>query len=316
MVYKVLVIKNRYTKKLDFSKGIKYFESIPLTITIEEISTDLDLSFKPVGNDTYNGVVATGFHNDLRKVVPEGKYNAVCLVYGNKAPGIRVSYADDPLYQDTDVIQVIKLSDRGLTFNHELFHAFFKKLARRGIYLNDPMDKVYVNGEPKFYYFDRDLSANPSNRTFALESIKPYWNVVTSFTNAVTLTRNKDNGTETVGTLTASIGTTSFSCKTLELPWRDNQKNISSIPKGTYDVIYSFSPKFMKYTYEILGVPNRSGIRIHSANFVSQLNGCVALGNALQDINSDGQLDVINSRITISAFETLMNKKPFKLNII
>ena len=71
----------------------------------------------------------------------------------------------------------------------------------------------------------------------------------------------------------------------------------------------------MKFTYEIEKVSNRTGIRIHSANFYYQLNGCIALGVTPKDVNKDGQLDVLNSRNTIKAFEQFMGKSNFKLLI-
>lgn len=98
---KVLLIKNRYTKKLDWKRGIQYFaDKTPLKLEITELNTDFDFTFKPVGNATYNGVVVGGdYYKKLRSVVPEGVYDVVCLVYGNKADGIRVGYAEDePLY--------------------------------------------------------------------------------------------------------------------------------------------------------------------------------------------------------------------------
>jgi hypothetical protein len=127
----------------------------------------------------------------------------------------------------------------------------------------------------------------------------------------VILTRNSDNGIETLGTLTYG----NFTCKTLERPNKGNQPNISCIPVGTYTCKYTFSFKFLKYTYELQNVPNRSGIRIHSANLYSQLLGCIALGDSYSDINADKQLDILNSRATITAFENLMNKQPFQLII-
>ena len=42
--------------------------------------------------------------------------------------------------------------------------------------------------------------------------------------------------------------------------------NIQLIPAGTYQVDYTWSPKFKKPLPEILNVPNRSGIRIHRGN--------------------------------------------------
>lgn len=131
----------------------------------------------------------------------------------------------------------------------------------------------------------------------------------------VFIVREKSDSKQTLGYLEAMNGDMSFSCRTLELPWLKNEKNISCIPKGTYDVVWTFSPKFLKYTYEIVGVPNRTGIRIHSASYYHQLNGCVALGNNVQDLNKDGEKDVINSKITVDAFNSFMGKKSFKITI-
>lgn len=72
----------------------------------------------------------------------------------------------------------------------------------------------------------------------------------------------------------------------------------------------------MKYTYEIQGVPNRSGIRMHTGNYFTQIQGCVLLGNGYKDMNGDKRLDIINSTVTIKAFERLMDYKPFKLKIV
>lgn len=127
----------------------------------------------------------------------------------------------------------------------------------------------------------------------------------------VTLTRDTDNGKQTTGTLTAD----GFKCSTLERPWLDNKKNVSCIPKGKYHVVFSFSPKFMKGTYEILNVPNRSGVRFHSGNFVFDVEGCILLGNGYKDINGDGQLDIVNSRVAIKQFEDLLGRQPFTLII-
>jgi len=175
---KVLIIRNRYTKKLDWKKGVQYFdEKTPLKLEITETKTDFDFTFRTVGNATYSGVVVGGdYYQKLRSVVPEGVYDVVCLIYGNKAPGIRMNITENEfLYQNTAVIQVIKDSDGGLSFNHELFHVFFKKLASRGIVLHDPMDITFIKGEPKPYYNNKSLTAKESNRTIALETLAPYW---------------------------------------------------------------------------------------------------------------------------------------------
>lgn len=112
-----------------------------------------------------------------------------------------------------------------------------------------------------------------------------------------------------------------FVCKTLELPWKLNQNNISCIPTGIYTCIWTRSNRLSTlagydvFTYELSGVQGRLGIRIHSANYFYQLLGCIALGDTLKDINLDGQLDVIHSGATVDKFNTLMNKENFELRI-
>lgn len=127
----------------------------------------------------------------------------------------------------------------------------------------------------------------------------------------VTITRNQDDGTQTLGELEYN----GLKLNTLELSYKDNKRNISSIPKGTYNVKYTFSPKFMKYTYEILNVPGRSGIRIHTGNYFTDIQGCILLGNGYKHLNKDNKLDIINSTVSVKTLEQLLNKQPFKLII-
>lgn len=127
----------------------------------------------------------------------------------------------------------------------------------------------------------------------------------------VTLTRTQDDGVQTLGELDFF----GFKFNTLELSWKNNQRDISCIPKGTYDVEYTFSPKFMRYTYEIKNVPGRSGIRIHKGNYFNQIQGCILLGRGYKDFNGDGRLDVMNSSVSLTDFEELLQKRPFKLII-
>jgi hypothetical protein len=124
----------------------------------------------------------------------------------------------------------------------------------------------------------------------------------------VILTRNSDDGVQTLGSLDVGF-------KTLERPWKNNTKNISCIPKGTYLCKYNFSLGKLGWGYEVQGVPNRSGIRIHVGNYWFNSDGCILLGNGYSDINKDGEIDVINSKISINAFVKLMGKKDFYLTI-
>ena len=106
-----------------------------------------------------------------------------------------------------------------------------------------------------------------------------------------------------------------------ELPWRDNQPDISCIPAGEYEATMAFSEHFRRMQYHLKGVPNRSVIEMHAANlmgardkgFRAQLNGCIALGEKLGSI--DGQKAVLLSRPAVTSFESAMDRKPFILVI-
>jgi len=106
----------------------------------------------------------------------------------------------------------------------------------------------------------------------------------------------------TVGLLTYK----DFRCFTLELPYKNNTKNISAIPKGLYPCNKTVSPKFGD-CIAVEGVVGRSLIRIHKGNYTSQIEGCILPGDSLKDINNDGIIDVTNSTKTL---RTLLDKLP------
>jgi len=85
-----------------------------------------------------------------------------------------------------------------------------------------------------------------------------------------------------------------LSVKTLELPYLENQKNISCIPCGTYDVELIHSLRFGD-SFHVKDVPEREGILIHKGNVVGDTRGCILVGMAFKDINEDGLLDVAES---------------------
>lgn len=136
--------------------------------------------------------------------------------------------------------------------------------------------------------------------------------------STVQLLRIRRNDQGTIGILSTPYG---FSCYTLELPWRYNQKNISCIPAGEYITKIRFSPKYGK-VYHVQDVPNRTFILIHSGNWAgdvdkgyrTHVNGCIILG--AQRGLLDGQIAVLNSRITVRRFMSHMNDNDFTLNII
>ena len=97
-----------------------------------------------------------------------------------------------------------------------------------------------------------------------------------------------------------------FECKTLELAYRGNSRNISAAPQGYYGMLLEYSPKFQTRLWELKGVPGRSEIKIHVANYYRQLNGCIAVGSRFTHIDGDGALDLADSANTLVRFHKAM----------
>ena len=68
-----------------------------------------------------------------------------------------------------------------------------------------------------------------------------------------------------------------FICNTLEPPWKDNAR-YTAIPKGIYEVIMNYSPKFKRVLPLVQNVPNRSSIRLHRGNRPADTQGCILPG--------------------------------------
>lgn len=131
----------------------------------------------------------------------------------------------------------------------------------------------------------------------------------------IVIKRIPKNDLQTLGILTV-LGKEGFplwECRTLELPDKDNQKRISCIPEGLYTVVKRHSPKYKDH-FHILDVPNRDYILIHPANYVRQLLGCIAVGEAHTDIDGDGLRDVTASKRTLKKLLSYMPDE-FKLII-
>lgn len=114
------------------------------------------------------------------------------------------------------------------------------------------------------------------------------------------LTWLTDNGKQSLGhvnTIGLDRGSNCFFM--LGLPWNGNKPNISRIPNGVYKWIKWESPTYKTTVIRLKGVPGRSNILIHPANFVHQLRGCMSPGLKATDINGDGEIDVTNSRLAM-----------------
>ena len=94
-------------------------------------------------------------------------------------------------------------------------------------------------------------------------------------------------------------------CHTFELPWRQNSKNTSCVPTGTYPVIKSNSPRF-GHVFYLKNVPYREGILIHPGNTSKDTQGCILPG---LDVDGAG---VIHSRL---AMQRLLSELPDAFSI-
>jgi hypothetical protein len=100
---------------------------------------------------------------------------------------------------------------------------------------------------------------------------------------------------------------------TLELAWKNNERKVSCIPKGTYTCVARVSPKYGRH-YHVTNVPNRDLILIHHGNYHTDILGCILIGKGRADLNKDGIIDVTQSKIAMAEFVAMMPDK-FDLTI-
>ena len=105
-----------------------------------------------------------------------------------------------------------------------------------------------------------------------------------------------------------------YFCDTIEDTVRDINKNSkfdngekkvhskTAIPYGTYEIKWTYSPRFKKYTPQLMNVPSFEGIRIHAGNTSADTEGCLILGENKQV----GK--VLNSRTTINKFYQIIKE--------
>ena len=131
----------------------------------------------------------------------------------------------------------------------------------------------------------------------------------------LTLDRLGDDTIQTMGSMAVMDGTNVlFACVTLELPFKDNKKMISCIPRNTtYPCRKRKSSKTFNYPHILVqNVPNRSGICIHIINYSRQLKGCIGVGKNFADLDKDGLKDITSSKDTL---EKLLSFLPDKFDI-
>jgi hypothetical protein len=129
------------------------------------------------------------------------------------------------------------------------------------------------------------------------------------------LLRIKPEQNQTLGAIHVYDGKEEvYSCKSMELPWLDNKKNISCIPPGKYDAVKHVSPKFGE-CFWIKDVPGREEILIHRGNYNKDTKGCILPGRSFADIDNDGSVDVTNSGNTLKDLLKILPES-FKITIV
>lgn len=131
------------------------------------------------------------------------------------------------------------------------------------------------------------------------------WSISKNKTMIIRIERIKEDDYQTLGKLSIESSIGGFNCKTLELPWRNNERRVSRIPSGEYKAVPHQSPKFGDSVW-IQDVPNRSEILIHLGNYHRDTLGCILVGRGFYDIDGDGHLDVTASRDTMTELYNLV----------
>lgn len=98
-------------------------------------------------------------------------------------------------------------------------------------------------------------------------------------------------------------------CKSMELPWRNNQKGLSCFPEGVYTVVREAVSAHHEYPhFRVLDVPGRDGILVHKITYVSGLKGCIGVGE-FKDLNGDNVPDMVNSGLNLQKLYDLLPDK-------
>tara|TARA_R110000850_G_scaffold209179_2_gene335226 strand:- start:116 stop:589 length:474 start_codon:yes stop_codon:yes gene_type:complete len=103
-------------------------------------------------------------------------------------------------------------------------------------------------------------------------------------------------------------------CDTLELPWLDNQRSISCIPEGEYNVRLRTAKESATRDYLHLlvqDVEGRSYILVHIGNYPKDTKGCILVGQSRQ------QDSVYNSRLAMELLiKEVLNLGGTNINLI
>lgn len=104
-------------------------------------------------------------------------------------------------------------------------------------------------------------------------------------------------------------------CFTIELPWLLNQRNVSCIPEGRYELRKRWVKKFGHHLL-VVDVPDRSWILIHPATDAKlHLKGCIAPVTKLTGARKGSQSNMANEKLKALVQEAFGKDEKVFLNI-
>lgn len=104
-------------------------------------------------------------------------------------------------------------------------------------------------------------------------------------------------------------------CYTIELPWKNNQHQVSCIPEGSYLLAKRQSEKFGDHLL-VKEVPGRSLILIHPANdALKELMGCIAPVSNLTGPGCGNNSRIVFLPLVKMVYQALNKKEEVRLRI-
>src|SRR5690242_5877714 len=98
----------------------------------------------------------------------------------------------------------------------------------------------------------------------------------------LTLRRFPENEDGTFGVIFDESGKPILT--TVELPWKNNQEDISCIPPGEYSPYRNPATDHIPYEHFVIPVQGRSGVAIHKGNTINDVKGCIAVGTGFSNL--------------------------------
>ncbi len=99
-------------------------------------------------------------------------------------------------------------------------------------------------------------------------------------------------------------------CYTIELPWKNNQPQVSCIPEGVYALKKRYTARFGSH-FILANVPNRSYILLHAANdALKELKGCIAPASQLTGTGKGSLSRKALSKVVAAVYPALERREP------